>query len=521
MTDNQSQQQKRVMAYIRKSSADNEQGEAHKQLNSLAYQRKFAREAPQLYNLKLVRKPFEDDKSGYEAFIRDGEDGFKGMLDYLNDKENHIDGIVCTEISRLARNFADGGMVLWYMQNGNIKNIYTPTKVFTNSSTDQLMVAIEIAMSKKSSDDTGYRTKEGMHAKVELMKHPSRPPVLGYKTEGPVGRKKWIIDEKAGPLVRQVFQQFVTGKYTFQQIADYAHNIGLKSTSKRSVTGKYSQNTWRNRLRDEHYIGIFYQDEIRIAGEYEPLIDIRTFYAVQEIIKVNEHPKEQHLEYAFSGLVRCSMCGEFLSGTNKKGITYYRCGKKKLPCKKAKKVPYLTEQVFERNIIEKFNLIEIDQKTWEMAREYVEELNQPQKNSLKADIRGLGVKIGQEKAFQIEASRKFTQGEITNVEHDRLLTDSYEKERSYKNSLVKCENIIEELNDLMQKFLEDVRYITRRFQTSLPMNKREVVEIFCENFVWDGKIVRFDWKKPYFTLAKQSNNSIVLRGKDSDLQPHP
>ena len=72
------------------------------------------------------------------------------MLSYLKAHKDEIDGIVCTEISRLVRNFADGGMLLWYMQSGIVKRIYTPSKIFTNSSSDQMMVAIELAMSKKS-----------------------------------------------------------------------------------------------------------------------------------------------------------------------------------------------------------------------------------------------------------------------------------------------------------------------------------------------------------------------------------
>ncbi len=121
----QPEQFNRVIAYIRKSSEDNEKGEALKQLNSIEYQRKFVSEAIKRYDLELVHTPFEDDKTGYEAFVRDV---FNSMLDYIKEHKNEIDGIICTELSRLARNFADGGMILWYMQCGIIKRIYTPEK---------------------------------------------------------------------------------------------------------------------------------------------------------------------------------------------------------------------------------------------------------------------------------------------------------------------------------------------------------------------------------------------------------
>ncbi len=260
---------------------------------------------------------------------------------------------------------------MWYLQNGTIKRIYTPTKVFTNSSSDQLMVAIEFAMSKKSGDDTGYRTKEGMKAKALTMGHPPKPPVLGYISEGPVGRKKWVIDPIKGPLVKKVFKQFSTGKFTFEQIAEYAYQIGLKSTSKKTTTGKISKNTWQNRLMDIQYTGVFEIEGEKVAGKYAKLIDPILLYRVQEIIAEHEHPKENHIDYAYSGLIKCGICGGMLSGTNKKGITYYRCGKRKLPCKNIERITYISEETLEETILSALETIEINQETWEAAREYV------------------------------------------------------------------------------------------------------------------------------------------------------
>ena len=519
MNDNPPEQYNRVIAYIRKSSEDNIKGEAHKQLNSIEYQRKFVPKAVQMYDLKLIREPFEDDKTGFYAFVRDGSNGFNAMLDYLKDHKNEVDGIICTEISRLARNFGDGGMILWYMQSNIIKRIYTPTKVFTNSSTDQMMVAIEFAMSKKSSDDGSYRTKEGMGAKVQRMKHPARGAILGYTTRGPRGAKEWIIDDKTGPLVVKVFQQFATGKYTFEQIADYAYGIGLRSKASNSHNGKFSKNTWRNRLRDKHYVGIFEHDGGTVVGEYKSLIDPTLFYRVQEILSINEHPKEQHIEYAYSELIHCGLCGDMLSGTNKKGITYYRCAKRKLPCRDIDRMTYFPEEDLEEELIQAFNAIEIDEEAWRASREYVIELNQPQKVDINQQIRMFNGKIDAEKNLQIELGRKYGAGDISKSEHDRLIQDSYQKEVSLRSTVLKCENIAHELDELMYQFLDNIKHVTKRFRIAVPGNKHEMVDIFCENLVWkDGKL-RWDWKKPYYFLVNQPKDSTLLPRQDSNLQP--
>jgi site-specific DNA recombinase len=497
----------KVVAYLRKSSEDNVKGEQNKQLNSIEYQRQFAKDAVVRYNLKPILKTFEDDKTGYEAYVRDG---FEAMLTFLEDNKNEVDGIVCTEISRLARNFGDGGKILWFLQNGTIKRIYTPSKEFTNSSSDQLMVAIEFAMSKKSSDEGSYRTKAGMKSKAHNIKHPARGAIPGYVTDGPVGQKKWLIDPVIGPKVRQVFESFATGQFTLQEIADYAYDIGLRSTSRKSTTGKISKNTWHNRLKDTQYIGIFHYDGEEIAGEYDQLIQPELFYEVQAVLTGHGHPKETHLDYAYSGIIKCGLCGGMLSGTHKKGITYYRCGKKRSPCKETDRITYITEQTLENNLLDALEHIEIDQNTWEACREYVSELNQPERINIKKQIRELNEKISAEIRHQDEIGNKLVDNLLDKTAYDRLMTNSKAKIASLRNTVVKCENISNELDELMYNFLDNVKYVTKRLRIAMPMNKRELINIFCENLEWkDGK-ARWDWKKPYFILAKQPNSANVL-----------
>ena len=147
------------------------------------------------------------------------------------------------------------------------------------------------------------------------------------------------------------------------------------------------------------------------------------------------------------------------------------------------------------------------------------ELNQPQRLNLKKDIRILNEKISAEKKMQNDIGRKFSKDEISKSEHGRLMQDSFQKEALYRNTIVKCENIAHELEELLYQFLDNVKYVTSKLKNVLPSNKREMVDIFCENLEWkDGK-ARWDWKKPYYFLAKQPKSSTVLPRLDSNQQP--
>ncbi len=432
------------------------------------------------------------------------------MIEFLHDHRSEVDGIICTEISRLARNFGDGGKILWYMQDGIIKRIYTCTKEYTNSSNDQLMVAIDFAMSKKSSDETGMRTIQGMRSKERIMQHPSRPAILGYKTEGPPGQKKWMKDPITGPLLIQVFEQFVTGEYTYEQITEYAYQIGLRSTDGKNKGGKISENTWMNRLKDRQYTGIFISEGKDVVGKYEPLVSRELFYMVQDVIHGNVHPKETHLDYAYSSIVKCGVCGGPFSGTHKKGHTYYRCSKRLEPCKHNERIPYVREEILENSLMEAFETIEIDQETWLAARDYVTDLNQPEKINLKTQIQHLKDQIEGEEKRRLEMGRRFIEKDLSKSDYDDLMKDSRAKEASLRTALIKAEDVLHELDELMSQFLDNIKHVTNRLRNALPLNKREMVEIFCENLVWKEEMLRWDWKKPYFFIAKQPKSSTLL-----------
>jgi len=270
-----------------------------------------------------------------------------------------------------------------------------------------------------------------------------------------------------------------------------------------------SKNTWHNRLKDAQYIGIFHYDGEEIAGEYDPLIEPELFYAVQAVLTGHGHPKETHLDYAYSGLIHCGLCGDRLSGTNKKGITYYRCAKRKLPCK-GMIWPYVTEKELERQLLEALKRIEIDEDAWAASREYVSELNQPERINIKKQIRELNDKISAEIRHQDEIGNKLVDNLLDKTAYDRLMANSKAKIVSLRNTVIKCENISNELDELMYNFLDNVKYITKKLETALPKNKRELINIFCENLFWKEGKASWDWKKPYFILAKQPKNANVL-----------
>ncbi|HUS60282.1 MAG TPA: recombinase family protein [Nevskiaceae bacterium] len=499
----------RVIAYLRKSSEDTKEGKANRQLNSLSYQRRAIDRIIKREGLKLLKEPFQDDHTGYKAYVRDG---FNEMIDYLEANKDKVDGIVCFEISRLARNFGDGGLILWYLQDDVFTRIFTHDKTFTDSKTDQLMVAIEFALAKHSSDATSLRSKMAAKDKILTEKQPSKKPILGYKGAGKKGKRRWILDKRTAPFVRKIFEEFATGQFTLEKIADYAHSIGLRSKSPKNYNGRIHKNTVSNRLRDAQYTGIIIFKGEKYPGAYPPIISTELFYKVQRVFEKKKHPKSTHREYAYTGLILCKNCKEPMSGTHKKGNTYYRCGKKKLPCNRLHKVQYINEKDLEENLAEAFETIEINQKRWQLLREYVFEISQEDKGKYIKQARRLAIQIATEEENLKKYAKSLVEREIDKSTYNTLKKDSEEKIKLLRESQIKCENYVDELKSLMFRFLDNIKHITKRFRVASPANKREMVEIFCENLIWDNKKARWDWRKPYFYLAKPQKNTTWLRG---------
>jgi site-specific DNA recombinase len=504
--------QLRVVAYIRKSSEDAKGGEANRQLNSFNYQRKTIQRIIDRENLILLKEPYQDDHTGYKAYVREN---FEKMIEYIQENRGKVDGIVCTEINRLARNFGDGGQILWFLQDGLITRIFTYDKIFTDTSADQLMVAINFALAKHSSDETSFRSIAAAESKIQTQKQPSKKAIYGYVTEGKVGLKKWIPNSKIAPLLRKVFEEYATGQYTLEEITDYAFSIGLRSQSPKSKIGRLSKNTIRNRLKDVQYTGIIVYRGERYDGSYPPIISSKLFYQVQSVFEGKKHPKSSHRDYAYTGIIKCTDCGRPLSGTHKKGNTYYRCDKRKEPCNHLHK-QYVNEKDLEKDLVQCFESVEIDEKRWQLLREYVFEMSESDKGKYLGEARKIINKIQVVENEKITYAKAVAEGRLDKEAYDKLKEDANARINILRESQIKCENYVDELKSLMFSFLDNVKFITKRFKVATPVNKTEMVDIFCENLRWDGKKLRWDWKKPYFYLAKSSKSATWLGDRDSN-----
>ena len=166
------------------------------------------------------------------------------------------------------------------------------------------------------------------------------PLPAGYKWSGDGVDRCVVIDEETAPLVRRVFAEYATGKYSARVLGHRLNAEGVilpANTGPKEHRGKgWHGDTIMQMLGNVAYIGKTYSQSRRhqqgdlIDGNWPALIDMNTWEAVQRQRALHRRKGgrtgigSERRHYTFQGLLRC-ICGRRLAVHYVKGSAYYRC----------------------------------------------------------------------------------------------------------------------------------------------------------------------------------------------------
>lgn len=365
----------RFIIYVRRSS-DRED----KQTLSLDAQKRELQAYAAKAGLDVV-DCIEESKSAYRP---DNRPAFDEMLDRL--KRGEADAILVWHVSRLSRNPIDGGRLIWFMDEGHIKEIRTPHNVFTNSADNKFILAIEFGMSKKSSDDTSdYVTRD---ARSKLLKGEwSGMAPIGYLNIDATGKiagkfydheKQSLLialnrplqrvekDPLLAPLMRNFFEWYLSGSYTLKQSAGYINHLGIKSSR---YKGKFSTSMVDRVLRNPFYTGqMRYEGEL-FPGVHDAILSPGEFQKIQDHITGKSHPVFVKHDFVYRGFLQCGECGCAIVGVHKKKLNgkeyeYYSCSKRRGECVQR---PVKPEEI-NQQVAQYLKNVRIDARVWELCK---------------------------------------------------------------------------------------------------------------------------------------------------------
>ena len=337
--------------YCRLSRDDGAEGDS----NSIANQKKL-----------LTKYAKEHGFDSFKIYVDDGytgtnfdRPGFEAMLDDM--EMGYISTVIVKDSSRLGRDYLKVGYYTeHYFPEHDIRFIAINDGVDSLNNEDDFG-AFRNVMNEMYAKDISRKIRSS-HKLRGSAGEPLAPPPYGY-IKDPENKKRWIIDEEAAEIVRDIFKMCLEGKgnETIARILQnrrvltptaYWRSRGQGRGGKKTQTDPYhwSNGTILKILHQQEYCGdvinfktysksfknkkrLLNPEENRAVFKdvHEPIIDRDTFERVQKFTAIGKRRPAKREDAPVSilkGLVYCADCGKKLwyhTNTINRNIHFFSC----------------------------------------------------------------------------------------------------------------------------------------------------------------------------------------------------
>ena len=292
---------------------------------------------------------------------------FDEMMQRIEDGE--ANGILCWQINRLSRNPIDSGKLSWLLQQGTLKSIQTIDRQYLPDD-NVLLFNVESGMANQYILDLKKNVKRGTESKIEKGWRPNMAP-LGYLNDKI--EKTIVKDAERFPVIRKMWDLMLTGSYTPPKILEIATKewgFRTRTWRKRGYGGNpMSKSAIYKMFTNIFYAGIIDYHGAQTQGKHEPLVTLEEYDRVQVILGRLGKPRPKHHEFAFTGSIRCGVCGCLYTAETKRKLikstgevkeyTYYHCTRRtrKIECTQKKAILADDLQLQIENEIEKYTIL--------------------------------------------------------------------------------------------------------------------------------------------------------------------
>jgi len=315
--------------YERLSRDDDLQGES----NSISTQKRMLEEYAHNFGLPNPTHFTDDGISG----TRFDRPGFMAMMEEV--EAGRVECIVVKDMSRLGRDYLKVGQIMELFRLKSVRLIAINDGVDSFKGDDDFTPFRNI-MNEWYARDTSRKIKSTFKAKGMSGKHCTGTVLYGYLWADEK-REKWIIDDEAADVVRNIFRMTMDGygpyqiacKLTEQKIempsvhmAKHGEGVNKNKTFKdpcgwcssavvhilrnREYLGHTCNFKTRKHFKDKksHYVDV--SEWTIFENTHDPIIDPDTFENVQRIrANVRRYPDGWGEAHPLTGLLYCADCG--------------------------------------------------------------------------------------------------------------------------------------------------------------------------------------------------------------------
>ena len=260
---------------------------------------------------------------------RPGRPVFNQLLALI--ESGKINALLVWSHNRISRNAIDAAYIVDLMDRGKLLEVRTPSQVFRNTPNDKFLLTLFCGQGKQENDSKGVDVVRGLKEKA-IGGGRSGPAPLGYKNyTDEKGRKSIIPDPERFPIVRQIWDLFLTGGRSVAEIVEIASNdLGLRTPKRKNGSGgkKITKSLVYYILTRSYYYGEFefpagsgnvYQ------GTHVPLITREEFDRVQLLLGRKGRPRPKTREFTYRGPIRCGECNGSVTAEIKQHCVCSNC----------------------------------------------------------------------------------------------------------------------------------------------------------------------------------------------------
>lgn len=351
----------------------------------------------------------------------------------------------------------------------------------------------------------------------------------------PQDKNHYIENEETGWVVKRIFKmsrEEILPTDVAQWLND--HNIPVPSESVGNVhtrkgneiKRKWTRTTVVRIARDETYLGyvingktrkVSYkskkiisvprEEQIKVAGMHEPLVDQETFDIVQKLIDSRKHTRVYKHDFLLKGLLECAECGKKLSiltmkQKNGKVIQYLRCNtyaamtRLKLCTPHSSNCEKLTKEVINtiRARLKKY----IEEEEYFVLANDVKNKTTYKKNILQNQILTIQSKINQINKKIDNLYEDKLNGLLSVDDFQRMYISSLNQKEQLENSIKELEKEKEETSHEV-----DLKKLVTEFMKMENVTREMIVSLIDKITVSEDKKIKIYYK---FSILNESSN---------------
>jgi len=442
-----------------------------------------------------------------ETAKRSGRTGFTDMVAHLK-KNPNITTLLVEKTDRLYRNLKD-----WViLEELNLEIHLVKENVVlseTSRSSEKFMHGIKVLMAKNYIDNLSEETKKGMIEKAEQGIWPSYAPI-GYKNvQRDDGKKIIVVDDATAPLITKIYEWYASGQYSVKEVTRQAKEYGIAF---RKSHNPLPHSTVHKILRNRLYTGEFEWDGQTYKGTHEAIINKDLWLNVQNLLehKLGNRRKVAKHNFAFSGFIRCDICGQCLIGDIKKQkYIYYRCG----GCKKCDQKPYVKESVLEEQFTRILQTLKFDNDVLQWVSNALKESNQDKQKHHEEAISRLQAQYNKLTARINTMYIDKLDGKISSEFFDTKSAEWKKEQEETMEQIQKHQQANYIYINEGVRLLELAQSASSLFEKQNATEKRKLLNFVISNSVWDGRNLKAEFKQPFDIIVESKlkiENDIIV-----------